>query len=300
MIKYLNSIGFLVAVFLLGSAFINNPVQKPVSLVAQNRENIQNAQNTDSKLEAEVLPNEGVMLPINWADLGRQMTAAGVIDREKFAAIYSSRGGLDAEAVKFLDGANNGSVRMTKENSSLLLNLLWAFGLGNKNEILEKGEMTDKKYGGDPSRFASTGGWTLAKGQVMDHYSKHKFVALTGEQQERVESTSLNIYRPCCGNSTHFPDCNHGMAMLGLLQLMAARNVSEAEMYSVALAVNSYWFPDTYLTIAKYLQTKRGVSWNRVEAKEVLGADYSSAAGYRRILSEISPVQQKGGPGCGV
>ena len=25
------------------------------------------------------------------------------------------------------------------------------------------------------------------------------------------------IYRPCCNNSTYFPDCNHGMAMLGLL-----------------------------------------------------------------------------------
>jgi len=46
------------------------------------------------------------------------------------------------------------------------------------------------------------------------------------------------------------------MAMLGLLELMAAQGVGEEEMYKAALAVNSYWFPDTYLTIAEYMQNK--------------------------------------------
>ena len=70
-------------------------------------------------------------------------------------------------------------------------------------------------------------------------------------------------------------------------------------MYRVALVVNSYWFPDTYLTIAKYMQEKKGVSWNRVDPKEMLGADYSSGAGYRRVLQEVQPVESQGGPGCG-
>src|SRR3989344_7376730 len=106
--------------------------------------------------------------------------------------------------------------------------------------------MTNPEYGG-AGNFASTGGWTLAKGDAMDHYSAHPFIMLSREHQELVERVSKGIYRPCCNNSTHFPDCNHCMAMLGLLELMASQGVSEEDMWKAALAVNSYWFPDTYL-----------------------------------------------------
>ena len=71
----------------------------------------------------------------------------------------------------------------------MFLNLLWALGLGNKNEILDNGPMTDKKYGG-AGRFASTGGWTLAQGDAMNHYSMHRFIGLTLEQQALVEKVS--------------------------------------------------------------------------------------------------------------
>ena len=123
------------------------------------------------------------------------------------------------------------------------LNVLWAFGLANKNEILEIGPMMAAEYGGDPSRFASTGGWTLAAGTAMDHYSMHRFVTLTPEQQGRVERTSKNIYRPCCKNPAYFPDCNHGMAMLGALEIMASQGASEKEMYRIAKELNRQWFP---------------------------------------------------------
>ena len=103
--------------------------------------------------------------------------------------------------------------------------------------------MTDPKYGG-AGNFASTGGWTLAQGDVMNHYSMHSFITLTPEQQVLVEKISKEIFRPCCNNSTYFPDCNHGMAMLGLLELMASQGTSEAEMYKIAKEVNSYWFPE--------------------------------------------------------
>ena len=179
-----------------------------------------------------------------------------------------------------------------------MLNLLWALGLGNKNEILEKGPMMYAKYGG-AGNFASTGGWSLASGKAMDHYSKHSFIKLTPEQQALVARASQNIYRPCCGNSTYFPDCNHGMAMLGLLELMASQGVSEAEMYKTALKVNSYWFPDTYLTIAKYLAGK-GIAWEQADAKGVLSSEFSSAGGYRQVRSQVEPVQQQGGGGCGI
>ena len=255
-------------------------------------------QNYISSLAEFVLPKEGAVLPVKWNDLGKQILDAGVIDAEKFELVYSKRGGLDEESKKLLYGENNGNLKITPENSGVILNLLWALGLGNKNDVLDKGEMADPKYGG-AENFASTGGWTLAKGDVMSHYSHYNFISLTAEQQDLVENVSKNIYRPCCNNSTHFPDCNHGMAMLGLLELMASQGASEEEMYAVVLKVNSYWFPDTYLTIAKYFEQKN-ISWNQVDAKETLGVNFSSANGYRAILTKVTPPERKSGGGCGI
>ncbi|MDP2933724.1 MAG: hypothetical protein Q8N81_06390 [bacterium] len=252
----------------------------------------------DPALAAAVLPVEGVILPVNWGDLGKQMMKAGVIDQKKFEDLYAQRGGLDPEMKKMLLEDGNGKIKVTQSNSQTILNLLWGLGLGNKNEILEKGEMQNPQYGG-AANFASTGGWSLASGKTMDHYSKHAFIKLTAVQQALVDKVSQGIYRPCCGNSTHFPDCNHGMAMLGLLELMAAQDVSEQDMYKAALAINSFWFPDTYLTIAKYLKTQ-GQDWNSTPPQVLLGAQYSSGPGYKQILSQVSPVAPKGNGGCGV
>lgn len=253
-----------------------------------------------SDLERVVLPSAGVDLPVVWGDLGVKMTAAGVVDGQKFESLYAERGGLDVETGRLLADSSNGRLKITAQNSGVLLNLLWAFGLGNKNEILDKGPMQDAAYGG-AGGFASTGGWTLAKGDAMNHYSKHAFVTLTVEQQKLVEKVSQGIYRPCCGNSTYFPDCNHGMAMLGLLEIMASQGVSEEDMYRAALAVNAYWFPDTYLTIAKFLQTN-GTTWEQADPREILGVNLSSASGYKQVLNQVTPPERKssGGGGCGV
>ncbi len=251
----------------------------------------------EGSLEEQVLPSEGVVLPVRWDNLGLQMMDAGVIDQKKFYALYAARGGLSKEEKRLLEDTDNGNLKITSENSGFLLNLFWALGLGTKNDILEKGPMMDARYGG-AGKFASTGGWPLAVGSSMDHYSRHSFITLTPQQQVLVERVAKNIYRPCCGNSTYFPDCNHGMAMLGLLELMASQGVSEEEMYRIALQVNSFWFPDTYLAIAQYFKD-RGVSWEKVNPKEVLGAAYSSVSGYQRILKEIDPQPRRGGSGCG-
>ncbi len=250
-------------------------------------------------LESMVIPPEGVVLPAKWGDLGRQMVEAGVIDEQKFRNIYARRGGLDEEAERLLTGNGNGNLRMTRENSGVILNLMWGLGLANESPILENGPMVSPQYGGDPSRFASTGGWTLAQGDAMAHYGKHNFLNLTEDQAALVEKVSKGIYRPCCNNPTYFPDCNHGMAMLGLLELMASQGATEEEMYKAALAANSYWFPDTYLTIAKYFESQ-GTPWGNVDPEVVLGPDFSSYNGYDRVLSKVEPVQFKTGGSCGV
>ncbi len=247
-------------------------------------------------LEKSVLPPGGVILPITWGDLGIKMVERGVLDPEKLQAVYGPSGDLSGENNRLLTEKVDGNIKITAANANFLLTLLWGFGLSNKNEILERGPMTDPQYGG-AQVFASTGGWTLSKGNAMEHYAKYQFVPLNAQEQALVERVSKNIYRPCCDNPTYFPDCNHGMAMLGLLELMAAQGVSETEMYQVALQVNSFWFPGTYLTIAKYLATK-GLEWIDVDPKVVLGVPYSSASGYQEVLKQLLPVERDKSSSC--
>ena len=249
-------------------------------------------------LEEKVLPSEGIILPVSWGNLGAKLVSVGAIDADKFKAIYEQRDAFTDEYNRLLFGQSDDKLKITKENSGYLLNLFWALGLASKNDILENGEMANPAYGG-AGRFASTGGWTLAKGNPMDHYSKHKFFNLKPEQQDLVDKVSRGIYRPCCGNSTHFPDCNHGMAMLGLIQLMASQGVSEQEMWKTALQVNSYWFPETYMTLVAYFERK-GTAWDEIDPRLALGEEYSSASGYQRVLQEIEPVELQGGGGCSV
>jgi hypothetical protein len=236
-----------------------------------------------------IAPSTGTAIPVSWGDLGKQLVDSGVIDENQLAALY---GKLSPEQRGFLSATTSSDIVVTPENASYLLNLLWALGLGNKNPILAD-EMMDPRYGG-AGRFASTGGWTIAKGDPMNHYNKHAFITLTVAQQKLVDDVSENIYRPCCDNPTHFPDCNHGMAMLGLLELMASQGKNEDEMYRAALTMNSYWFPSQYQTLASYFASK-GENWKEISAKEVLGKEYSSASGYARIAAIMQPKQPSGG-----
>jgi hypothetical protein len=248
-----------------------------------------------SALAEAVAPREGVELPVVWGVLGARLVESGAIDREKFAALY---GELSAEEARLLDGENHGRLRMTRENAGYLLNLFWALGLANASPVLTDTDgMENPAYGG-AGNFASTGGWTLARGSAMEYYGAHALVPLTEAQERLVKRIADGIYRPCCDNPTSFPDCNHGMAMLGLLELMASQNVSEEDMWKVALAVNSYWFPDTYETMAVYL-AGQGVAWKDAEAREVLGKEYSSYSGFTRVLEAVGP-RGNSGASCSV
>ena len=280
--------------------FLKNLLNKntAISQKTEKQSSVVTPNTVDSSAIAEkVLPNEGVELPIAWGDLGKKMIKDGVIDEQKFRALFET--GLDTTEEQWLTGDSSQPVILNQQNSRYLLDLLWAFGLANKNDILDNGEMTNPSYGG-AGNFASTGGWSLSKGEAMDHYSKYTYVTLTNEQQALVDKVSRNIYRPCCGNSTHFPDCNHGMAMLGLLELMAKNGVNEQEMYDIALKVNSFWFPQTYIDLATYFQ-EQGKDWDQVDPKTALGKDYSSSQGYQNTRQQIQslPKPQQGSGGCG-
>lgn len=289
-------IAIIIAGAMLSGAFV---YKNHINLAnSQNAAPINEAQASNAELEESVLPSRGIELPITWGDLGKKMTDAGVIDREKFKSLYN--GQLTDEEQKLLEGDSDKRIIITRKNSGYLLNMFWALGLSNKNPILDdKSEMKNPLYEG-AANFASTGGWTVSRGDVMNHYNSHIFFSLTPEEQTLVDKMSGGIYRPCCGNPAHFPDCNHGMAMLGLLELMASQGVSEQEMWNAALAVNSYWFPDTYSTIASYMRNN-GVDWKNVNASQILGRDFSSAQGYSKIALQVASVNSpKNGSGCGI
>ncbi|MCF6293963.1 MAG: hypothetical protein L3J04_11275, partial [Robiginitomaculum sp.] len=195
-------------------------------------------------------------------------------------------------------------ITINRENSYFLLNFFWAFGLANKNPILDEGEIT--KYGEDEiDTFASTGGWTIATKPVMEIFSNSEIIVLTSEQQARVLEVASNAYRPCCGNSTAFPDCNHGMALLGMLQLLAASDASVDEMFEAAKYFNAFWFPREYVDLATYFKVVEGQDFAAIDARTIVSDQYSSGFGWSRIkkwlgennLAEKAP---QGGGGCGV
>ncbi len=247
-------------------------------------------------LQSKVI-KENYVFKIKWGDLGKRMVEDGVIDKGKFAQAITGGEELPKDLDKyFKDGQNK--IEVNQKNAQFWVDVLWGLGLANKNKILEEGDMMAD---GDASNFASTGGWTIGVGDPMNHYSGHSYISLSDKQQKTVEEIAGNIYRPCCGNSTAFPDCNHGMAMLGLIELMVLQGSSEEEIYKTALAFNTYWFPQTYLDIAYHFE-KNGRDYLKVSPKELLSKTFSSAMGYEAIRGNVGqlpwPILERRGGSC--
>jgi hypothetical protein len=248
-----------------------------------------------SSLPNQVLPEQGFELPISWSDIAPRLIELGVIDRAKFEKAVS----MGEEEKMIFEGKADIPIRINSGNSQFVVDLLWALGLAQKSLVYEKGPMGGK-YKSEVGSFASTAGWTLAVGPAMKYYNKYDLIGLSDEEQQRVYEIASNVYRPCCGNSTSFPDCNHGMAALAAIELMVKKGLSDDEIYRNVLKLNSFWFPSSYLTVATYF-ARQGLDWNTVDAKKVLGADFSSGQGAAKITEEVGPLPfgTKFGGGCG-
>lgn len=245
-----------------------------------------------------VTPEEGYTVNLNWGDTGQKLVAAGGIDMEKYMKNYDKP--EYKELLSYLTENKGEGITINKQNAYFWVNTLWALGLTQKSDVLDKGVM-GTEYADRVGSFASTGGWTLGAKDAVSLYSSGDIIPLTQEQQDLVTRVSANVYRPCCGNPTSFPDCNHGMAILGLLELMASQGATEEEMYEASLAFNSYWFGQTYIDLAYYFQTEKGLSWDEVDPKLALSAEFSSAPGYQTIKQEIGniPGSKQVGASCG-
>lgn len=250
-----------------------------------------------AKLEEKVIPKNGYRFKISWGALGKRMVEDGVIDKTKLAKAITGSETLPQNLEKYLEDGQS-EIELNQENAQFWVDVLWGLGLANKNKILESGPMVE---GGRTANFASTGGYTLGVKAPMELYNKFSYIALSEDQQKRVEEIAQNIYRPCCGNSTAFPDCNHGMAALGLIELWVSQDRSSEEIYKTVLAFNSYWFPQTYLDIA-YHFAKNGRDYKKVPAQEILSKTFSSAMGYQALKKNLGQVDWpalRGAGSCG-
>lgn len=253
------------------------------------------------EVTAKVLPEKGFQSKIRLGDSVLKLVENGVIDRTKFEAIYEERGDLPLEFKDVLDRSSDKPMLLTRMNANYYVNLLWPVGLSNYMESNKRSPVN----GNSLFNFASTGGWSLGKEENGGAYfNKLKIVELTREQEVLVTRIAENTYRPCCNNSTFFQDCNHGSALLGLLQLGAAQGLSEDNLYREALAFNSFWFPQNYIETALYFKAVENVDWENVDPKVIMDKAYSSASGAGMVAQKVNELglvpQQQGGGGCGV
>jgi hypothetical protein len=237
----------------------------------------------------------GAILPLQpvptGLDLGppiAKLVEAGAMDREKFVAVHENRGPVPEWVLRALDGKSQELV-LSIETAPYNLNLLWPLGLATRAAFNEDSPMK----GDDLANYASTGGWSLGRGDNgAAYFDAVETLRLTADQSDIVRRLAENVFRPCCGNSAFFQDCNHGSAMLGLMELAAAGRRGPAEILELAKAANGFWYPREYVEIALYFDAVEGRRWRDVPADRVLSAEFSSARGLQ--YSVRGPLAREG------
>lgn len=296
---------WLVVVLLLNSIMATGFIQYYIlnknfkTQLSELAKTTKNPQELVQILKQEVLPQKGYTLHAKWSDIGKQLLESGAIDKTKYEELFAQDPVAKKEMGHLMVSSNDRMV-INEGNSRFVVNTLWALGLVNKNKILEEGSM--KTYGkGEVMNFASTGGWNLGTKSTSELYSSSEIIKLNSQQQELVKKIALNVYRSCCNNSTEFPDCNHGMAALGYIEIAVAQGIKEKQIYEDLLKLNSFWFPQQYVELAAYFNSQ-DINWNKVDAKLALSSDYSSAQGSQRIRQSIQNIPglniQQGGCGA--
>lgn len=244
-------------------------------------------------------------LPARFGDIGPRLIAAGAIDRDQFVANYDRSGQpLTAQQLAILDEGSDEAVVIDQSNAYFLLNFFWALGLTNDNPILTEGQMMTAS-GGDPSGFASVGGWSIGQKPPAELYASAQLVSLNDEQQASVQKVAENVYRPCCNNHTAFADCNHGMALLGMLEFMAGQGATVDELYEAAKYVSAFWYPQQAAEVALFFQKNMNLAFADVDPQMAVGPEVFSGAGFQQVhqwlvANEAVPQPSGGGNSCGV
>lgn len=237
-----------------------------------------------SNIVEQVYPAQGSVLPVKWDGIARQLVDNGALNLSFVAnSLSSSAQPLTNSELEALNGTGDINVTLNKSSALFTLYVLWALGINNKNPIINNGPVMN--YGGNPYDLASTGGYgPLGKLQL----GNLSIVTLNGSEQEMVEAIASNTYRPCCDNPAMFPDCNHGAAQLGLIELMASQGKNAAQIYNALKEFNAFYFPQQYLDVAVFFNYTQNKTWGEVPANEVLGYNFSSASGYQKVYEALA------------
>ncbi|GEM_PF-530037 len=215
----------------------------------------------------EVTPQAGFSTNVRWGDVVPKMIESGALDPVALENILVKRYGqtMKPEWQAVLAGEDL-TLSIDNENAVFMMYMLWALAKHNENQILADSPLA--KY------FTN---YDIGVGRAG--YNDTPLLALNPEQQALAKRVSENAYRPCCGNSTAAPDCSHGYSALGLIQLMAAQDFSEQEIFETFVQFNSFWFPETYIKTALYFQITEGKTWSEVDKELIAGAEYSTLRG---------------------
>lgn len=227
----------------------------------------------------QVVPASGVRLRFSFGDSIRKLVVAGAVDPAKYAALYRTTDGVPDWVQQLFAAPSSAPILFDSKSAPYLLNLLWPLGLASRLAINQHSPINTLRL---PS-FASTGGWTLGRepdGYV--YFNRVESLRLTDRQETQVLNAATTTFRPCCDNSTFFQDCNHGSALFGLLALAASQGATTDELYRLALAANSYWFPDRYVLAAIYFMRFRAQGWSELAPSMLLGAAFSSLSGWEQ------------------
>lgn len=232
----------------------------------------------------EVYPNQGFALPAKWDGAPKQLVDSGALNLSFVAnALNSANQSLTKNELRVLNGTGGSNVTLNKSSALFTLYVLWALGINNKNPIISNGPIMN--YGGSPYNLASTGGYgPLGKLQL----GNLSIITLNSSEQEMVEAIASNTYRPCCNNPAMFPDCNHGAAQLGLIELMASQGKNQTQIYDALKEFNSFYYPQQYLNVAIFFSYTQNKAWDEVPANVVLGYSFSSASGYYGVYNVLS------------
>ena len=280
----------------LGGWFGNSVLEDDSPTVLENDSPSGSASASSSDTLATALfPEEGVNLDVRWGDIPRRLVDEGVIDLEKFSAAAQNAGSpLTEDQLKLLSESSDEAITFDADNAYFMLDVLWALGLANKTTVLTEGPVAQNGWD-QAGGYASTGGWTIGVKPGPEYLAALELIRLTPEQQGVVDDVASNAYRPCCGNMTAFPDCNHGMAALGLAELMASQGASADEIFQALKEISPFWFPNQYHHLALYFEGQ-DQGWEDVDARVVMGREYSSSGGFEQVSALL---QQQGALGTG-
>ncbi len=224
-------------------------------------------------ITAQVLPENGFTIDAVWGDSVSMMVKAGVLDEKKLNDILTKRYSqpMTQEQKSLLSSDySNEKLTINSKNAVFMMYMLWTLAKHNNNPILHD------------SPFAkSFSNYDIGVGKAG--YGDTNLIALTPEQQEIAVYVANNSYRPCCGQSTARPDCSHGFAALGLVELMASQGYSKEQIFDAFVKFNSYWFPSTYVQDAMYFKITENKDWSNVDKELAASQQFSSVTGANAV-----------------